>query len=248
MPMFDNPLAVPAIVVLILVIVAIVACSQYVLGLTFIFQKKAKSNTYLILGATDAGKTALFTRLRYNKKSPTITSMKENEATVELVDENGASITKQPIQLVDVPGHERLRFRYTDFMPIARGVIFVVDSTTVGRSARTTAEYLYDILANQHTIKSKIPILIACNKTDLFTALPTSKIQTILEAEINRLRATRSAAVEQQESSGDVMAEYLGYEGQDFKFEHLECEVRLTGCSVENGELNSILEWIVDLS
>jgi signal recognition particle receptor subunit beta len=49
-------------------------------------------------------------------------------------------ITKQPIQLVDVPGHERLRFRYADFMPIARGIIFVVDSTTVGRSARTTAE------------------------------------------------------------------------------------------------------------
>jgi hypothetical protein len=64
----------------------------------------------------------------------------------------------------------------------------------------------------------------------------------------NRLRATRSAAVEQQESSGDVMAEYLGYEGQDFQFGHLECEVMLTGCSVENGELNSILEWIVDLS
>jgi signal recognition particle receptor subunit beta len=64
----------------------------------------------------------------------------------------------------------------------------------------------------------------------------------------NRLRATRSAAVEQQESSGDAMSEYLGYEGQDFKFEHLECEVTLKGCSVENGEISSITEWIADLS
>ncbi|CAO3669533.1 unnamed protein product [Umbelopsis ramanniana] len=240
MAAFDNPLALIALVVLVLAIIAI--------GLIFIVQKKANNNTYLILGATDAGKTAIFTRLRYNKKSPTITSMKENEATIQLVDDDGAAITKQAIQLVDVPGHERLRFRYADFMPIARGIIFVVDSTTVGRSARTTAEYLYDVLANQHTTKSRIPIIIACNKTDLFTALPTSKIQTLLEAEINRLRATRSAAVEQQESSGDATAEYLGYEGQDFKFEHLENDVTLIGCSVENGELNSITEWIADLS
>jgi signal recognition particle receptor subunit beta len=40
----------------------------------------------------------------------------------------------------------------------------------------------------------------------------------------------------------------LGYEGQDFKFEHLENDVTLIGCSVENGELNSITEWIADLS
>lgn len=85
--------------------------------------------------------------------------MKENEAILELVDDDvcyiygemfliyywldcmqGTPITKKPIQLIDVPGHERLRFRYTDFLPITRGVIFVVDSTTIGRSARATAE------------------------------------------------------------------------------------------------------------
>ncbi|KAG2178105.1 hypothetical protein INT43_003358 [Umbelopsis isabellina] len=240
MAVLDNPLAVPALVILVLVFAAI--------GLTFIFQKKASNSTYLVLGPTDAGKTALFTRLRYNKRTPTITSMKENEAILELVNDDGTPITKKPIQLIDVPGHERLRFRYTDFLPITRGVIFVVDSTTIGRSARSTAEYLYDVLANQHTSKSNIPILVACNKTDLFTALPTSKIQTLLEAEINRLRATKSAAVEQQESSGETMSEYLGYEGQDFKFEHLENDVTLAGCSVENGDLKCVTEWIADLS
>jgi hypothetical protein len=35
-------------------------------------QKKVNNNTYLILGATDAGKTALFTRVSYTAFLPAI--------------------------------------------------------------------------------------------------------------------------------------------------------------------------------
>jgi len=42
--------------------------------------------------------------------------------------------------MIDIPGHERLRFKFSEFMPIARSIVFVVDSATVARQTRVLAE------------------------------------------------------------------------------------------------------------
>lgn len=86
--------------------------------------------------------------------------------------------------MVDIPGHERLRFKFSEFMPIARAVVFVVDSASVPRQTRLLAEYLYDILSNKFTQEERIPVLIACNKTELLTAFRKERIQTALEGEL----------------------------------------------------------------
>lgn len=44
--------------------------------------------------------------------------------------------------------------------------------------------YLYDIFSNKDVIKHNIPTLIACNKSDMITALPPERIQTMLENEM----------------------------------------------------------------
>jgi hypothetical protein len=44
--------------------------------------------------------------------------------------------------------------------------------------------YLYDIFSNKNVIKHNIPALIACNKSDMITALPPERIQTMLEIEM----------------------------------------------------------------
>jgi len=44
--------------------------------------------------------------------------------------------------------------------------------------------YLYDILSNKFAQDEKIPVLIACNKSDLLTAFKKERIQTMLEAEM----------------------------------------------------------------
>lgn len=62
--------------------------------------------------------------------------------------------------------------------------MFVVDSTTLNRQIRSVAEYLYDVLAKAQVQKNRIPILIACNKSDMITALPTDKVKLMLENEM----------------------------------------------------------------
>ncbi|CAG8525418.1 9898_t:CDS:2 [Ambispora gerdemannii] len=175
--------------------------------------------------------------------------MKENEAyitpTIEIIDEI-EPLTKKPVHIVDLPGHEKLRFKFTEFAPIVRGIIFLIDSATCSKNYRQISEYLYDIFSNKDIAKKKVSVLIACNKNDLLTALPPEKIQASLQNEINRLRATRTAALEHQDSLSED-AEYLGYENEDFKFEHLENRVEFVSCSVENDKVKHLKEWIADV-
>ncbi|CAG8814771.1 8369_t:CDS:2, partial [Racocetra persica] len=103
--------------------------------------------------------------------------------------------------------------------------------------------YLYDIFSHKK-VKQNIPTLIACNMSDMITALPPERIQTLLENEINRLRITRTSGLDHQDSIDEV--EFLGYESENFKFEHLENEVVFEKCSVKEGEIEVIKEWIVD--
>lgn len=56
---------------------------------------------------------------------------------------------------------------------------------------------------------------------------------------------TRTAALEQQESMAENEV-FLGYEGQDFKFEHLENVFSFVACSVEKGEVAEVVGWIAD--
>ena len=60
----------------------------------------------LLLGPSDAGKTSLFSQLVHGRSVDTYTSMVENSTTKSFSTESGAS---KSVQLVDLPGHERLR-------------------------------------------------------------------------------------------------------------------------------------------
>ncbi|KAL0091185.1 signal recognition particle receptor beta subunit-domain-containing protein [Phycomyces blakesleeanus] len=221
------------------ILAGIVTLLAAVVASFFLLKKKQTGDTILLLGVSDAGKTALYTLIRFGKKALTVTSMKENEGSVTL--------GNKTFGLVDMPGHERIRYRYSEFLPVARGIVFVVDSTTISRQIRSVAEYLYNVLASLEAQNRKLPVLIACNKADMITALPKDKIQTLLEAEINRLRGTRTAAVEQQNSEGDDQEGFLGYEGEAFKFEHLESIVDFEVCSVQKEEIDSVTGWIESL-
>lgn len=118
----------------------------------------------------------------------------------------------KPFLLVDTPGHGKLRHFALDNIvnpQNLKGIIFMVDATTLSSAAgdesenslAEAAEYLHEILltlqkrhTNSKTSKGpgEMPVLIAPNKLDLFTSLPTKLVKDALETEITKLRNSRS--------------------------------------------------------
>ncbi|KAF7594291.1 hypothetical protein BBP40_009691 [Aspergillus hancockii] len=127
-------------------------------------------------------------------------------------------ISKNPVKyrVRDTPGHGKLRGSQgiaqllsmsvsKDSKAKLRGVIFMVDTAALGEAEalRDTASYLYDVLLvlqrralskGKSSLKaaSEIPVLVAANKQDLFTALPPGSAREKLEAEIDRIRKSKS--------------------------------------------------------
>ncbi|EXJ84935.1 hypothetical protein A1O3_05610 [Capronia epimyces CBS 606.96] len=173
--------------------------------------------------------------------------------------------------MIDTPGHGKLR---TDQAlsqiknPGLRGVIFVVDASVLGSSdtsfLRDTAGYLHDTLLalqRQRTgkasgkTKTNIPVLIAANKQDLFTALPTGAVRERLQAEIERVRVSRSKGLSTvgQQPDTDAEEEVLGGGGEDkFSFKLMEDEygisIDVVGAAVKGDEAGKGVrrweEWI----
>jgi signal recognition particle receptor subunit beta len=197
--------------------------------------------------------------------------------------------------LTDTPGHAKLRHYAYDRLNAlcalhkkgsgTSGVIFVVDAANVSASdggaaaLRDAAGYLHDVLMTlqrayvgaKSSKYTSVPVLVAANKLDLFTALPAPLVKATLEAEITRLRATRSkgiaavgkagkgegldATLDDDEGAGDGEAEVLG--GGDpeskFAFEQMDewgVDVIVIGGNVAGDEgpgVEGWWEWIAGL-
>ncbi|KIW89081.1 uncharacterized protein Z519_10566 [Cladophialophora bantiana CBS 173.52] len=140
-----------------------------------------------------------------------------------------------PYVMIDTPGHGKLRSDQALSQlqnPALRGVIFVVDSSVLDAGdssiSRDTAVYLHDTLLSlqrrktRGKAKTEIPVLIAANKQDLFTALPTGAVKERLQADIERVRVSRSKGLGTVGQDSDVNPEedILGCGGEGkFSFE-----------------------------
>ena len=96
---------------------------------------------------------------------------------------------------MDIPGHSRLRNLFTDYLPVGIVVVYVVDAVDFDNEVRTVAEYtfqlfisparyLFDIITNKVFNKKRIPLQIACNKSDMLTARTKEFIKKELEKEM----------------------------------------------------------------
>jgi signal recognition particle receptor subunit beta len=93
----------------------------------------SKRTSVLILGPTDAGKTALYSSLAFGQALPTHTSIQSNSTLY-------TTSHGRTLRLVDIPGHPRLRDQFTDHLEDTAAVIFVVDSASVARNGAAVAE------------------------------------------------------------------------------------------------------------
>jgi len=161
--------------------------------------------------------------------------------------------------LLDTPGHGKLRSQSISQIgslgTALRGIIFVIDSSLADIS--DAAGYLYDVLlAVQRQVeatgsgKGGMRILIACNKSDLFTALPPGRVKRLLEEELGKIRDSRSRGVlDVQEEGEEKEREWLGEGGDgDFTFAGLEdsgIEVEVKGGNVNREQWRQGLgEWV----
>ncbi|XP_030545088.1 signal recognition particle receptor subunit beta-like [Rhodamnia argentea] len=218
-----------------------------VLSLTTLFLlsirlfRRKKSNTIVLTGQGGSGKTVLFYQLRDGSSHlGTVTSMEPNEGTFILHSEASKKGKIRPVHVIDVPGHSRLMPKLDEVLPLAAGLVFVVDALDFLRNCRAASEYLYDILTNASVVKKKIPVLILCNKTDKVSAHTKEFIRKQLEKELDKLRASRSAI-----SAADIANDFtLGIPGEAFAFTQCQNRVTVAEASGLTGEIAQVEEFI----
>jgi len=146
-----------------------------------------------------------------------------------------------------------------------QGIIFLVDAASLSagdEGLRQTSEYLHDILLllQKRTTASKssktareIPVLIAANKMDLFTALPSALIKNTLETEMSKIRNSKSkglldSGIGMDDSiDSDDKDDWLGEMGsKDFKFGQLEefnVSIEIAGGNILGGDGPNVTKW-----
>jgi len=217
----------------------------------------ASSSTYitpptvLLLGPLASGKTSLLTL--FERGTPAETHTSQATTSVELNASTDADLkqsfrnhddtsgTHTKFILVDTPGHGKLRnlaFGRLERAETLKAIVFVVDAAALSEQdvLSTTASYLYDALLllqkrasdKSKTKKSVVPVMIAANKMDLFTALPATMVRTNLEVELTRIRATRSkglldSGVGMDDVGSEDQDAWLGeYGSEKFSFKQMQ--------------------------
>jgi len=176
--------------------------------------------------------------------------------------------------LIDTPGHGKLRhFATTQLInpTNVRGIIFVVDAASVAEEAglNEAAEYLHDVLlalqkrytgAKTSKGPKEIPVLVAANKLDLFTALPPHLAKISLERAVSEVRKSKAKGLKDSgvalggEDEGlDEEREWLGEGGEGaFEFHQMEevgTSVTVRGGNVLGGDgtdVGSWWEWVAE--
>ncbi len=124
-------------------------------------------------------------------------------------------------------------------------------SSGAGNEAlRQAAEYLHDLLLllQKRSTSSKstrgpkeLPVLVAANKLDLFTALPAPLVKTALESEITNVRSSRGkglldSGIGMNDLDIREEKEWLG-DGGEGKFEFSQMEEVNVSVSVAGGNV-----------
>lgn len=205
--------------------------------LSVIFRGKKSGNSFLFVGLCGSGKTALMCLLKNGRVVETVTTMKENDVTCKLPSSG------RQVHVVDFPGHQRLRSQLDTFLPITKGIVYLVDSVESRSQLTQNAQFLFDLFTNKTVNRRRTPILIACNKSEMVTAKRKEFIQGELEKELNHLRessARGTLADIDGKKGGNVEEITLGAVDEPFKMDQLPFKVSFAECSVKQGEVSAI--------
>lgn len=159
-----------------------------VLFLVVARRRQARRKSWLLLGPNGSGKTALLYKLSSGRLLKTVSSIETNALPVTVEHDGRAA----HVQLVDIPGHDEVRFDFRKFAKSSAGIIMLVDSANLERDARKAGEILFDALDffrsfEPASIFDKTfvpPVLVLCNKQDLLSSLSKHQVKALLEQEL----------------------------------------------------------------
>jgi len=200
--------------------VVLLLVTLFIAGFWFLFRPKSSGISrghpvVLILGPSGSGKTALFHRLLSGVFRDTVSSLKQNR---ELV-----TIESSQIDLIDYPGHSRLRAGLIPLLPKASKIYFLVDPSDKAQ-VKAGAEQLFDLLSNR-AVNCSVRILVS--KSEKSGQKSAKFLGAELEKEIERLRKSR-----------DGEGRFLGVDNLEFSFpkNHAPVPVSFGASSAKSGE------------
>ncbi|KAG7447990.1 uncharacterized protein BT62DRAFT_747336 [Guyanagaster necrorhizus] len=161
---------------------------------------KRRGNVVLLVGPSDGGKTAIFSKLVYDQLLPSHTSLQANASSVKSPSFN------YPVVIVDIPGHPKMRDQFKEHMKGTIVIAFVVDASTVSRNAAAVAEHLHIIMDAINNLPShqKTPsLIVVAHKTDLLKNVAR---------ELEKRRASQSGGLEVEGLGEDEKTELGGLE------------------------------------
>lgn len=196
-------------------------------------RRKKSVNVLLLTGLSGSGKTALFTKLVFNKQKKSFSSLRENEAHNKELN----------LRIIDIPGSERLRNHYWErFRSQARHVIVVIDSVDFESKIRDISEHLYHVLSDSNLYKNKIMCTIACNKQDVTGAKSKREIGESLEKELNAIKRTKKGQL--SKTSNEEDDDYILNNFDDVKqINFSKLNVKLIDTSMHN--LENLMKLII---
>lgn len=201
--------------------------------------RRQRGQLLFLMGQCGAGKTALYYQLKEQTEVKLVSSLAANRDKMRIK----VGDTEEylgPIETVDYPGHLRFRGKQTELMKDARCIIYLVDSEDKQR-LKDVAEHLYEILTSQDVIDLHIPILLACNKSDLSSARTEKFIVEEIEREMEQMRVSRGATLEGQDQADS----YLGIDGEKFKLvEHSPCPIEICRISAKKPSLEPVYDFL----
>ena len=228
-----------------IVVIIIVAIAVVLIGvIAFLMKSKKGTQTsttkgktsVMLTGICDVGKTSLFLCMQNNTEAETCTSIEENVATCV------NAKTNEEVELVDIPGHGKVRNIYKKYIETTKCIIFVVSAVDIKKTIKEDSKYLHDLLVSN---TRNVPILIVSNKNDLPMPEAVDVIRMLLEKELNKLRI--KIAKPGEVISDDEKCMY-GDPDDDFNFDQLDYEVAFVEASVKNNDIDGIWNYLGTLN